>query len=83
MIRTTYPGVEWSPSLRRRSHPTSDGINDSELTHFADRSGRSRFVVFPSVRSSLYLEDPVNDLRHVPDYSTGEFRHASAAIEVS
>jgi hypothetical protein len=28
-------------------------------------------------------EDPVNDLRHVPDYSTGEFRHASAAIEVS
>jgi hypothetical protein len=37
----------------------------------------------PSQLECIELEDPVNDLRHVPDYSTGEFRHASAAIEVS
>jgi hypothetical protein len=28
-------------------------------------------------------EDPVNDRWHVPEYSFGEFRHASTAIEVS
>jgi hypothetical protein len=30
----------------------------------------------------ILLEDPVNDHWHVPGYSTGEFRHASAVIEV-
>jgi hypothetical protein len=39
-------------------------------------------MVVNGVRGYLQ-EDPVNDLRHVPDHSTGEFRHASAAIEVS
>jgi hypothetical protein len=31
----------------------------------------------------LPVEDPVKDLWQVPEYLTGEFRHASAAIEVS
>ena len=31
----------------------------------------------------LLLEDPVNYVRHVPGYPTGEILHASAAIDVS
>jgi hypothetical protein len=82
----------------RRSGPTEirtqvGGIrtrSDNQLHYRTPHSKVLRQITIIEIKfqhvSSLdlpLLEDPVNDLRHVPDHSTGEFRHASAAIEVS